>query len=118
MQLLKIDKDNYIGQADPYIIEHQGKYYIYTTGDDGLYGYSCSINIVFALMLNDIRVCLTDVIILIYLKKLHILSPFTGFCSAATIIIVIVSGISSLFFCLLYPVLIRGLYKALFIIAD
>ncbi len=41
MQLLKIDKDNYIGQADPYIIEHQGKYYIYTTGDDGLYGYSC-----------------------------------------------------------------------------
>ncbi len=41
MQLLKIDKDNYIGQADPYIIEHQGKFYIYTTGDDGLYGYSC-----------------------------------------------------------------------------
>ncbi len=41
MQLLKIDKDNYIGQADPYIIEHDGKFYIYTTGDDGLYGYSC-----------------------------------------------------------------------------
>ena len=41
MQLLKIDKDNYIGQADPYIIEHEGRYYIYTTGDDGLYGYSC-----------------------------------------------------------------------------
>ncbi len=41
MQLLKIDKDNYIGQADPYIIEHKGKYYIYTTGDDGIYGYSC-----------------------------------------------------------------------------
>lgn len=41
MQLLNIDKDNYIGQADPYIIEHEGKYYIYTTGDDGLYGYSC-----------------------------------------------------------------------------
>lgn len=41
MQLLKIDKDNYIGQADPFIIEHEGKYYIYTTGDDGLYGYSC-----------------------------------------------------------------------------
>ena len=41
MQLLKIDKSNYIGQADPYIIEHNGKYYIYTTGDDGLYGYSC-----------------------------------------------------------------------------
>lgn len=42
MQLLKIDKDNYIGQADPYIIEHNGKYYIYTTGVDGIYGYSCS----------------------------------------------------------------------------
>jgi GH43 family beta-xylosidase len=41
MQLLKINKSNYIGQADPYIIEHNGKYYIYTTGDDGLYGYSC-----------------------------------------------------------------------------
>ena len=41
MQLLKIDKENYIGQADPYIIEHEGKFYIYTTGDDGLYGYSC-----------------------------------------------------------------------------
>ncbi len=41
MQLLKIDKNNYIGQADPYIIEHEGKFYIYTTGDDGLYGYSC-----------------------------------------------------------------------------
>ena len=41
MQLLKIDKDNYIGQADPYIIEYNGKYYIYTTGDDGLYAYSC-----------------------------------------------------------------------------
>ena len=42
MQLLKIDKNNYIGQADPYIIKHEGKYYIYTTGDDGLYGYSCN----------------------------------------------------------------------------
>lgn len=41
MQLLGIDKDNYIGQADPYIIEHGGKYYIYTTGNDGIYGYSC-----------------------------------------------------------------------------
>ncbi len=41
MQLLKIDKDNYVGQADPYIIEHQGKYYIYTTGDDGIYAHSC-----------------------------------------------------------------------------
>lgn len=41
MQLLKIDKENYVGQADPYIIEHQGKYYIYTTGDDGIYAHSC-----------------------------------------------------------------------------
>ena len=41
MQLLKIDKDNYVGQADPYIIEHEGKYYIYTTGDDGIYAHSC-----------------------------------------------------------------------------
>ncbi len=40
MQLLKIDKDNYIGQADPYIIEHNGKYYIYTTGEDAIYEYS------------------------------------------------------------------------------
>ena len=41
MQLLKIDKENYVGQADPYIIEHNGKYYIYTTGDDGIYAHSC-----------------------------------------------------------------------------
>ncbi len=40
MQLLKVDKDNYIGQADPYIIEHNGKFYIYTTGEDGIYAYS------------------------------------------------------------------------------
>ncbi len=42
MQLLKIDKENYVGQADPYIIEHKGKYYIYTTGDDGIYAHSCN----------------------------------------------------------------------------
>ncbi len=39
MHLLKIDKDNYIGQADPFIFESKGKYYIYTTGDDGIYAY-------------------------------------------------------------------------------
>ncbi len=41
MQLLETKKENYIGQPDPYIIEHNGKFYIYTTGDDGIYGYSC-----------------------------------------------------------------------------
>ncbi len=41
MQLLETKKENYIGQPDPYIIEHDGKFYIYTTGDDGIYGYSC-----------------------------------------------------------------------------
>ncbi len=40
MQLLKIDKDYYIGQADPFIFEDNDKYYIYTTGDDGIYAYS------------------------------------------------------------------------------
>ena len=39
MQLLSIDKDNYIGQADPYIFEYDGRYYIYTTGHDGIYAY-------------------------------------------------------------------------------
>ncbi|MBQ9517272.1 MAG: glycoside hydrolase family 43 protein [Eubacterium sp.] len=39
MHLLQIDKDNYIGQADPYIIESGGRYYIYTTGHDGIYAY-------------------------------------------------------------------------------
>ncbi len=39
MHLLHIDKDNYIGQADPYIIESGGRYYIYTTGHDGIYAY-------------------------------------------------------------------------------
>lgn len=39
MHLLEIDKENYIGQADPYIIESGGRYYIYTTGHDGIYAY-------------------------------------------------------------------------------
>lgn len=39
MHLLKIDKENYIGQADPYIFESNGKFYIYTTGSDGVYAY-------------------------------------------------------------------------------
>ena len=40
MHLLNIDKDNYIGQADPFIFKSKGKYYIYTTGHDGIYAYS------------------------------------------------------------------------------
>ena len=40
MQLLKVDKDNYIGQADPFVLESNGKFYIYTTGNDGVYAYS------------------------------------------------------------------------------
>lgn len=39
MHLLEIDKDNYIGQADPFILKSKGKYYIYTTGHDGIYAY-------------------------------------------------------------------------------
>ncbi len=39
MHLLKIDKENYIGQADPFILESKGRYYIYTTGHDGVYAY-------------------------------------------------------------------------------
>ncbi len=39
MHLLQIDKNNYIGQADPYILESGGRYYIYTTGHDGVYAY-------------------------------------------------------------------------------
>ena len=39
MHLLNIDKDNYIGQADPYILKSGGRYYIYTTGHDGIYAY-------------------------------------------------------------------------------
>ena len=40
MQLLEINKKNYIGQADPFILESGGRFYIYTTGDDGIYAYS------------------------------------------------------------------------------
>ncbi len=39
MHLLKVDKENYIGQADPFILKSGGKYYIYTTGHDGVYAY-------------------------------------------------------------------------------
>jgi GH43 family beta-xylosidase len=40
MHLLKIDKENYIGQADPFILQaSDGRYYIYTTGHDGIYAY-------------------------------------------------------------------------------
>ena len=40
MQLLEINKDNYIGQADPFIMESGCRFYIYTTGSDGVYAYS------------------------------------------------------------------------------
>lgn len=39
MHLLKINKENYIGQADPYILKSGGRYYIYTTGHDAIYAY-------------------------------------------------------------------------------
>ena len=39
MHLLEINKENYIGQADPFIFETNGKFYIYTTGSDGIYAY-------------------------------------------------------------------------------
>lgn len=42
MHLLKVEKENYIGQADPFILEANGKYYIYTTGHDGIYAYESS----------------------------------------------------------------------------
>ena len=40
MQLLEINKERYIGQADPFILESNGRFYIYTTGKDGIYAYS------------------------------------------------------------------------------
>lgn len=40
MQLLEINKETYIGQADPFILEYNGRFYIYTTGKDGIYAYS------------------------------------------------------------------------------
>lgn len=39
MHLLKVDKTHYIGQADPYILKDDGRYYIYVTGHDGIYAY-------------------------------------------------------------------------------
>ncbi len=39
MHLLEIDRENYIGQADPFIFESGGRFYIYTTGEDGIYAY-------------------------------------------------------------------------------
>lgn len=39
MHLLKINKENYIGQADPYILKSGSRYYIYTTGHDAIYAY-------------------------------------------------------------------------------
>lgn len=39
MHLLEINKENYIGQADLFIFEANGKFYIYTTGSDGIYAY-------------------------------------------------------------------------------
>ena len=39
MHLLKINKEHYLGQADPFILKAGGKYYIYTTGHDGVYAY-------------------------------------------------------------------------------
>ena len=39
MHLLKVDSGNYQGQADPYILESGGRYYIYVTGHDGVYAY-------------------------------------------------------------------------------
>lgn len=39
MHLLKIDKSHYAGQADPFILKADGRYYIYTTGHDGVYAY-------------------------------------------------------------------------------
>ena len=40
MHLLEIDKENYLGQADPFILKSGGRYYIYTTGHEGIYAYS------------------------------------------------------------------------------
>ncbi len=39
MHLLKIEKDCYPGQADPFILKAQGRYYIYVTGHDAIYAY-------------------------------------------------------------------------------
>ena len=41
MHLLEVDKSSgqYIGQADPFILKANGRYYIYVTGHDGIYAY-------------------------------------------------------------------------------
>ncbi len=40
MHLLKIDKNHYQGQADPFILKSSaGRYYIYVTGHDAVYAY-------------------------------------------------------------------------------
>lgn len=39
MHLLKAEKGHYQGQADPYILKSNGRYYIYVTGHDGIYAY-------------------------------------------------------------------------------
>ena len=39
MHLLSINKEHYLGQADPYILKSNGRFYIYTTGHDGIYAY-------------------------------------------------------------------------------
>ena len=39
MHLLKVDKSHYVGQADPYILKSNGRYYIYVTGHDAIYAY-------------------------------------------------------------------------------
>ncbi len=39
MHLLSIDKENYRGQADPFIFKSGDKYYIYVTGHHGIYAY-------------------------------------------------------------------------------
>ena len=39
MHLLKIEENQYKGQADPYILKSGNRYYIYVTGHDGIYAY-------------------------------------------------------------------------------
>lgn len=40
MRLLSTPENGYKGQADPYILKHNGKYYIYVTGHDAVYAYT------------------------------------------------------------------------------
>lgn len=39
MRLLTLPTDGYKGQADPYILKYENKYYIYVTGHDAVYAY-------------------------------------------------------------------------------